>query len=813
MKELPRSSKVVIIGGGIVGCSTAYHLAQLGVEVLLIEKNKLTSGSTFHAAGLIGQLRTNSNITQLIGYSIELYSKLEEETGLATGLKVNGGLRLAANNERWTEVKRQSTTAQSFGLEMELLTPKEALSLWPIMETRDLVGAAFLPNDCQANPSDITIALAKGARLKGASIIEDTSVLELIKDDDKITGVKTSKGDVNCEKVVCCAGQWSRELSMRFGINVPLISYQHQYLVTEKIESLMSNLPTLRDPDNLTYFKEEVGGLVMGGYETNPKIWANKKGIPDNFNFSLLEPDYNHFEVIMKNALRRVPLLNEVGVKSLINGPESFTPDGNFILGEAPEQKNYFIGAGFNAYGIASGGGAGMALAEWVRNGLPPFDLWPVDITRFGLPHGKTEWLEKRTYEAYSKHYTIAWPFQENESARPFKVSPIYKELKKRGAVFGEKLGWERPNWFSGNKNLKNINSFKRQEWFYEIGEEHKSAREKAVIIDQTSFAKFLVSGEDAERFLNYICANDISKPVGSLIYTQMLNEKGGIETDVIIARTSKDSFYIISGTGFMTHDYHWINLNLNKSLKVKIENLTELYSVFSIMGPKSREILNLVCEESFENINFPFGTFKDVLIANCPAKALRVSFLGELGWELHFETRYAEEIYGSILNKGQPLGLKNAGYRVIESCRLEKGYRVWGQDLGPDYTPLEAGLIWATKINANVDFSGKKALLDQRRNGIYKIFAGFTCMDRSVVLLGRETIFRNGKKVGWLSSGGYGYTIKKPIGYGYIRTQSPIDAKYVLNGNYSLEVENKKFKCDVHLKPLYDPMMKKIMI
>ncbi len=810
MSNLPKSSKIIIIGGGIIGCSTAYHLAQMGLEVTLLEKNTLTSGSTFHAAGLIGQLRTNANITQLIGYSIDLYSQLESETGLGTGWKMNGGLRLACNEDRWIEVKRQTTTAQSFGLEMNLVSPKEAKDLWPYMEVNDLIGAAYLPTDGQANPSDITQALAKGARNKGALIIENIELIDIIKEDKKITRVMTSQGKIFCEKVVCCAGQWSREISLKFGVSVPLISFQHQYIITEQIKNLKSKLPTLRDPDNLTYFKEEVGGLVMGGYEPNPRIWG-EKGIPKNFNFSLLEPDFNHFETIMKNALKRVPLLNDIGVKNLINGPESFTPDGNFILGEAPEQKNYFVGAGFNAFGIASAGGAGMALAEWIKNGNPPYDLWPVDIKRFGFPHNDKDWLSKRTYEAYAKHYSIAWPFQEYESARPYKCSPIYKELTDKGACFGEKLGWERPNWFSDNKNSKDIYSFSRPNWFENLRNEHNAVRESAVIIDQTSFAKFIVKGEDAESFLNEICANEISKPVGSLIYSQMLNGKGGIECDVVIARIAEDAYYIISGTGFMTHDYHWIRSKISENKNVTIENCTEFYSVFSLMGPKSREILKLSSPDNFDNNNFPFGTFQNISILNFPVKALRMSFLGELGWELHFEKKHSKEIYKKLLISGVPLGLINAGYRVIESCRLEKGYRVWGHDIGPDYTPLEAGLGWATKINSKKNFIGKKALIKQKEEGIYKMFVGFTCYSSDAILLGRETIFRNGEKVGWLSSGGYGYTIDKYIGYGYIRSSFPIDDNFIINGSYELEVAKQRYKCKVHLKPLYDPLMKKL--
>ena len=809
--KLPNSSKIVVIGGGIIGCSTAYHLAHMGLEVVLLERKKLTSGTTFHAAGLVGQLRTNANITQLLGYSVDLYNKLEKETGLGTGWKMNGGLRLACNQERWTEVQRQTTTAHSFGLEMNLLSAKEAQDLWPIMDISDVVGAAFLPTDGQANPSDITQALAKGARSKGAIIIEEVDVLDLIKDKNKIIGLKTSQGDISCEKVVCCAGQWTRTFSEKFGVNVPLVPFQHQYLVTEKIEGVQSNLPTLRDPDRLIYFKEEVGGLVMGGYESNPKSWA-EEGIPKDFHYTLLDSDFDHFEDLMTNALGRVPLLETAGVKELINGPESFTPDGNFILGESPEQNNFYVGAGFNAYGIAAGGGAGMALAEWVANGEPPYDLWPVDIRRFGQPHQETDWVRKRTYEAYAKHYTIAWPFEEHSSGRPYKKSPIYEKLKENGACFGEKLGWERPNWFAPKgMEPKDQYTYGRQNWFPIVAEEHKAAREQAVIIDQTSFAKFLITGSDAEKALSYICANDISKPVGSLIYTQMLNERGGIETDLTVVRLDNETFYLVTGTGFMTHDFDWIKSNIPVDYNVHLENITFSHSVFSLMGPMSREILQASSDNKFDNESFPFATFQNILINNCPVRALRITYMGELGWELHFPIEHAEKIYDSLMKNGEPLGLKNAGYRAIESCRLEKGYRAWSSDIGPDHTPLEAGLGWAVKLKKDIDFIGRQSLLDQKKHGVKKIFATFTCNDPEVILLGRETIYRNGQRVGWLSSGGFGYTINKSIGYGYVRSKSVIDKSYILEGSYELEVATKKIKCNVHLDSLYDPQMLKI--
>ena len=813
MTELPKTAKAVIIGGGIIGCSTAYHLAKLGwTDTVLLERKKLTSGTTFHAAGLVGQLRSNANITQLLGYSVDLYNKIEEETGLGTGWKMNGGLRLACNEERWTEVKRQATTAHSFGLDMELLTPKEALDLWPLMDISDVIGAAYMPTDGQANPSDITQALAKGARMAGAKIFEDTKVTDIEIENGKIRAVITEHGRIECEKVICCAGQWTRTFAARFGVNVPLVPMEHQYMVTEPLEGVPSGLPTLRDPDRLTYYKEEVGGLVMGGYEPNPIPWATK-GIPQGFHYSLLDSNYDHFEQLMENALGRVPALEHAGIKTLTNGPESFTPDGNFIIGEAPELSNFFVGAGFNAFGIAAGGGAGMALAEWVQKGEPPFDLWSADIRRFGRPHFDTDWVRTRTVEAYGKHYTMAWPHEEHDSGRPCRKSPLYDTLKDQGACFGEKLGWERPNWYADaalGETAKDEYSFERQNWFAAVGREHKAAREAAVLFDQTSFAKFALKGPDALAAMNWICANDVDKPIGSLVYTQMLNDKGGIECDLTVGRVAHDEFYIVTGTGFATHDFDWITRNIPEGLNCQLFDITSSNAVLSLMGPKARDILEQVTRDDVTNEGFKFGTVHTIGIAGCPVQALRVTYVGELGWELHLPVEYAQTVYGALMQAGQPLGLVNAGYRAIESLRLEKGYRAWGSDIGPDHSPFESGLGWAVKLRKNIEFKGRAAAEAQKKNGVKKMLACFT-VDPDVVLLGRETIYRNGERVGWLTAGGFGYTIGKSIGYGYVRNAGGVDRDFVISGTYELEVATKRIPCEVHLSPLYDPSMSRV--
>jgi sarcosine dehydrogenase len=625
--------------------------------------------------------------------------------------------------------------------------------------------------------------------------------------------VVTGRGRITCDKVVICAGQWSRELGRKAGVNIPLVSVQHQYLITEAIDGVASNLPTLRDPDRLTYWKEEVGGLVMGGYEPNPKPWA-EGGIPDRFQFQLLEDDLEHFEPLLELAIGRVPAMQTAGIKQFINGPESFTPDGNFILGETPEVRGIFIGTGFNAFGIASGGGAGMALAEWVAKGVPPFDLWPVDIRRFGKNALDTNWVRTRTLEAYAKHYTMAWPFEEHRSGRPLRRSPLYDRLKAQGACFGEKLGWERPNWFADiarGETAEDRYSYERQNWFAAVGREHAAARERVAVFDQTSFAKFHLVGRDAERAVSWICANDVAKPVGHLVYTQMLNERGGIECDLTVGRLSETEYYIVTGTGFSTHDFDWISRSIPEGLEAHLFDITSSHAVLSVMGPRSRDLLQALTDSDMSNAAFPFGRLKRITLANAPMFALRVTYVGELGWELHIPVEFTLSVYDALMSAGERHGIANAGYRAIESLRLEKGYRAWGADIGPDHSPLVAGLGWAVKLKSNAPFQGREALEAQAKRKLPRLLGGFAA-DPSVVLLGRETIYRNGKRVGWLSSGGYGYTIGRSIGYGYVRDpENGVDRDSVLSGDYELEVATVRVPAQVFLDPIYDPTMSRV--
>ncbi|PAQ08652.1 GcvT family protein [Mesorhizobium temperatum] len=808
---LPAHAEIVVIGGGIIGCSTAYHLARdHKADVVLLEQGKLTSGSTWHAAGLVGQLRSSASITRVLKYSVDLYKGLEAETGLATGWKMTGCLRLATNADRWIEYKRLATTAKSFGMDMQLLSPAEVKTMWPLLETGDLVGASWLPTDGQASPSDITQSLAKGARMRGARLFEDIRVTGFDMQDGRITAVKTNKGDIACDKVVNCAGQWARQVGTLAGINVPLQPVKHQYIITEKIDGLATDAPTIRDPDRRIYFKEEVGGLVMGGYEPNPQAWTTDLpggDVPDDWEFRLFDDDYDHFEQHMNQAIARVPALETVGVKQMINGPESFTPDGNFILGVAPECANMFVGAGFNAFGIAAGGGAGWVLAQWVVDGEAPLDLWVVDIRRFSDLHRDRLWVRDRTLEAYGKHYTIGFPHEEYVTGRPRIVSPLYERLQKQRAVFGSKLGWERPNWFAPEGvEPKDIYSMGRQNWFSPVGDEHRHVREHVGIFDQSSFAKYEMTGADALKALDWICANDFAKPVGRLTYTQLLNTRGGIEADLTVARLGEERFYVVTGTGFRTHDFSWIGDHVGNELDVTLTDVTEDFGTLSLMGPRARDVLAAVTDADVSNTAFPFGHVREISIAGHTVRALRVTYVGELGWELHVPIAATGEIFDALMAAGEEHSIRPVGYRALESLRLEKGYRAWGSDITPNDTPQEAGLGWAVKLRKNTDFLGRRALEEISGAALKKRFAGFTVDDCEIVLLGRETILRNNEPVGYLTSGGYGYTVGKNIGYGYVRNADGVSDDFLTSGDYELVVAMERTPAKIHLEPLYDP-------
>ncbi|HET7715999.1 MAG TPA: FAD-dependent oxidoreductase [Bauldia sp.] len=806
MTPIPAHAEVVVVGGGIIGCSTAYHLARdHKADVVLIEQGRLTGGSTWHAAGLVGQLRSSASITQVLRYSVELYKKLEAETGLATGWRETGCLRLACNEERWTEFKRQATTARSFGLDMHLLSPAEAKAMWPLIETDDLVGATFMPSDGQAGPSDIAQALAKGARMHGAKLHEGVGCTGFVIEDGRVAGVETTEGTIRCDKVVLSAGMWSRQIGALAGVSVPLQAVKHQYVVTERIDGIAPGMATIRDPDRRTYFKEEVGGLAFGGYEPDPKPWLDL--VPQRFEFQLLDDDWDHFEQHLSAAMARVPALEKAGIKQMIDGPESFTPDGNFILGEAPELRGFYVGAGFNAFGIASAGGAGWVLAEWVMKGEQPMDLWVVDIRRFSDLHRDHQWTRERTLEAYGKHYTVAFPLEEYESGRPRIVSPLYERLKARRAVLGSKLGWERANWFARPEDEpRDRYSFGRGNWFAAVGEEHAAVRETVGLFDQSSFAKYELVGRDAAEALSWVAANDVRRAPGRLTYTQMLNSRGGIECDLTAARLAEDRYYIVTGTGFRTHDLAWIRQNLPAGLDATLADVTEEWGTLSLMGPRARDVLAAATDADVSNVGFPFGHVREIRIAGVKSRALRVTYVGELGWELHIPIGETGVVFDALIEAGAPHGLRLAGYRALESLRLEKGYRAWGSDITPNDNPFQAGLGWAVKLKSDIPFLGRGAAEQAANSRLQKRLMTFTVDDPSILLAGRETILRDGAVVGYLTSGGWGYTVGKNIGLGYVRNKDGVDDDFLTSGRYELEVATVRVPATLHSRPLYDP-------
>ena len=808
--SLPDRAQIVIIGGGIIGCSTAYHLARdHGADVLLLEQGQLTSGSTWHAAGLVGQLRASAAITQVLKYSVDLYKRLAAETGQETGWKMTGCLRLATSPDRWTEYRRLATTARSFGMEMHLISPDEVKRMWPLMDTSDLIGASWLPTDGQASPADNTQSLAKGARMHGAKRVEGVRVTGLRMAGDRSVTVQTTRGEVPGDQGVNCAGQWARQVGAMAGIEVPLQPIRHQYIVTEALPGLSPDAPTLRDPDRRTYFKEEVGGLVMGGYEPDPQPWT-KGDVPDDWQFRLFDDDWDHFAQHIDQAVARVPALAETGVKQMINGPESFTPDGNFILGRAAECSNMYVGAGFNAFGIASGGGAGWVLADWVMTGEAPMDLWVVDVRRFSGLHSDRDWVCERTCEAYGKHYTVAFPHEEMESGRPRIVSPLFERLKAHRAVFGSKLGWERPNWFAPEgMEARDVHSMGRQNWFDPVGAEHAQVREAVGLFDQSSFAKYEVTGHDAERALDWICGGDVTRPVGRLTYTQLLNSRGGIEADLTVARIAEDRFYVVTGTGFRTHDLGWIVDHLPAG-KVRVEDVTEDWGTLSLMGPRARDVLAAVTDADLSNAAFPFGHVREIDIAGALVRALRVTYVGELGWELHVPLEATGQVFDALMAAGAGVGLRPVGYRALESLRLEKGYRAWSSDITPNDTPFEAGLGWALKMKSGRPFLGRAALEAVAGAAPKKRFAGFL-VDGDTVLLGRETILRDGAPVGYLTSGGYGYTLGQGIGYGYVRNSGGVTDDWLAGGRYELVVAGETVPATLGLRPFFDPKGERI--
>jgi sarcosine dehydrogenase len=802
-------ARVVIIGGGIIGCSTAYHLAQMGWEdVVLVEKAELTSGSTWHAAGLVGQLRSDRNLTRMLQYSVGLYERLEAETGLTTGWKKTGCLHLAGTAERMAELKSGATTARSFGLEMHMITPKEAYDLCPIISLKGIIGAAFMPTDGQADPAGITQALARGARNLGVKIYRQTLVTGFEFDKNRVAAVKTTQGDIRCEILVNCTGMWGYQVGKMLGVNTPLVPFQHQYLVSDPIKGLPRDLPTIRDKDNLIYYKEEVGGLVMGGYERNGIPWA-VDGVSDEFNSRLLDSNYDHFMQLAQPAMERTPCLKQVGISRLINGPEAFTADGNAIMGPAPERDNCYVAVGFNAFGIAAGGGAGRLLAEWIIAGEPSLNIWALDIRRFGPHHRSRPYNVQRTAEIYGKHYTVHWPAEEHQSARGVRRSPLYSLLKEKGAVFGAKYGWERANWFApAGVKAEDEPSFEIPNWFTHVGNEHRAAREKVVLVDQSSFSKFEIEGPRALEFLNWLAANNIDKPVGSVTYSQLCNARGTIECDLTIARVAEDRFFLVTGTAFGLHDAQWIQKHLSKDGRISFRDVTTSLAVINVIGPRARTLLEKVCRDDLRNENFRFGSCREITVGCAPVTALRVTFVGELGFELYIPVEFACHVYETLWDAGGELGVANAGYRAVNSLHFEKGYCLWGSELTPDYTPYDAGLGFCVDLNKG-DFLGRQALVNAEKKGPKWKLCTFTIdADQPVMLRGSEPILHGGSVIGVTTSGGYGYSVARTIACGYV----PVAEAGHADG-YEIEAYARIFPARRETqRALYDPQRKKIL-
>ena len=777
--SLPTHSRVVVVGGGIAGVATAYHLTKLGVrDVVLLEQGKLTCGTTWHAAGLVGQTRATRNATRMSRYGIELYASLEAETGLATGWRRCGSLNVAKTPERLTLMKRQMARAKSFGIEFEFVTPAEAGRIAPILRTDDLAGAVYIPGDGKANPTDLTQSLAKGARMGGATIVEGIKVTGVDTTEGRVTGVRwrtaEGEGTIACESVVNCGGQWAREFGRLAGVNVPLYSAEHFYLVTQPIAGVTPDMPVIRDPDGYLYYKEEVGGLVMGGFEPQAKPW-NVDPIPDGFEFRLLPEDWDHFEILMTNAVHRTPCLETAEVKLLLNGPESFTPDGNFILGEAPELAGYFVCAGFNSAGIANSGGAGKLIAEWIVGGEAPVDLWDVDVRRFAPLHANRRHLADRTVESLGLHYAMRWPREEQVTVRPLRRSPLYDRLAAKGAVFGSKLGWERANYFLPPGTPAPAPTFGTPGWLPAMLEEQRACREDVVVFDQTSFSKFVLKGADALAVLQRLCANDIDVPVGRMVYTAMLNVRGGFESDLTVVRVTPAEFLIITGSAQTTRDFSWIERHIGADERAALVDVSSAWSVVSVMGPKAEALLAALSPDDLSKAALPFATTRVIDVGYARVRAARMSYVGGPGYELYVPTDQCVTLYDALIDAGAPFGLRDAGYYTIDALRVEAGRRAWGAELSPDETPWEAGLAYAVAMGKPAAFIGRDALAAMPAAAITKRLLRFTFDDPAAFPWGGEPILIDGRNVGEITSAGYSRTLGRAVAMGYARTDAPL--------------------------------------
>jgi glycine cleavage system aminomethyltransferase T/glycine/D-amino acid oxidase-like deaminating enzyme len=767
-------ARAVVIGGGVGGASVLYWLTRLGWDdVLLVERADLTSGSTFHSAGLVGQLRGSLSLTRMMMSSVELYRALADEVGLDTGWHEVGSLRLASAQERMEELARQAGWAKTFGLPLELISAEEAQRLFPPMSVEGVLGAAYLPTDGYIDPSQLTFALAEGARRRGAEIATHTRVTAIGVDKGRVTGIETDKGTVEAEVVVNAGGMFAGEIGRLAGVNVPVVPMAHEYLIT-KPSGVPLEVPTMRDPSLLVYFRGESGGLVMGGYERHPAPWG-LDGIPADFNGQLLPEDWERFEELMTNAVVRVPELEEAEVVKLVNGPEGFTPDGEFILGET-DVRGFWVAAGFCAHGLAGAGGMGQLVAEWIVEGVPSLDVWEMDSRRFGSAYASGSYTLARTLEVYSTYYDVKYPGHERQAGRPLRVSPAYERLRELGAAFGEKSGWERANWFEPNASRGDESLRPRgwagRLWSPAIGAEHRACREAVALFDETSFAKLDVVGSGGATFLESMCDNRVARDIGAVTYTQMLNPRGGIECDFTVTRLAEDRFRIVTGTAFGQHDSAWIRSHAPDDGSVLVEDVTSRYACLGLWGPAARDLLQPLTAADLGNDAFPYMRARELSVGFVPCLAVRVTYVGELGWELYCPAEFGRRLWDTIWDAGEEHGLVAGGYKAIDSLRLEKGYRVWGADITPDENPFEAGLGFAVKLDKG-DFVGRDALLAARKRPPERTLACLVLDDPRSVALGSEPVRMGGEILGRVTSGGYGYSVERSIAYAYVPAES----------------------------------------
>ncbi len=807
MAALPDRCEVVVVGGGVIGVSVAYHLAEAGIQdVVLLERKELTSGTTWHAAGLVGQLRTSINMTKLARYTSELYRGLEAETGQATGYRQCGSMSIAATAERFEELKRSASMAKVFGLEVNVLSVPEIAERYPLIQTDDLYGGIHIPSDGYANAVDITQALAKGAKQRGARLFTHTKVEAVLQEGGRVTGVRTAQGEIRARYVVICGGMWSRDLASSVGVNLPLHACEHYYVLFDSVDGLSPDLPVLRDYDACTYYKYDAGKLLLGAFEPNAKPWG-MGGISEDFCFDEIAGDFDHFEPVLHDAMKRLPALERAGIQKFFCGPESFTPDVRYHLGETPELKNCFVAAGLNSIGLQSAGGVGKVTAEWIRDGRPPVDLWEVDVRR-NMPFQRNrQYLQSRVSESLGLLYATHFPFRQYETGRGVRKSAIHDRLVAAGACHGEAFGWERPNWYAP-KGVEPVYeySYDRQNWFEHSAAEHRAVREGVALFDQSSFAKFRLEGRDAARVLSPVCANDIDVAPGRVVYTQWLNERGGIEADLTVTRLGADVFMIVSAAETEVRDFYWLKRHIPDDAHCVLTNVTSAMGVISIMGPHSRELLQSITPDDLSHAGFPFATSREIEMGFCYVRASRITFVGELGWELYIPTEFLQDIYDRIVVAGAEQGLVHAGYHALNSLRMEKAYRHWSHDITDEDSPLEAGLGFVIKFDKAGGFIGREALLAQRERGLSRRLLQLCLNDPVPLIYHNEPIWRDGELVGHITSGAYGHILGGAVGLGYVSSEPGASDEAVLSGQYEVEVACERFPAQVSLRPLYDP-------